>query len=66
VDEYSIDFVIRQAVAGGADGFGITAYLGAKGAVQKEAETALAALMAGFADALPRRSPSETPSEKLQ
>jgi len=64
--EHSIDLVIRQAVVGGAEGFGITAYLGAKGAVNKEAETALAALMAGFADALPRRGPPETPGKKLQ
>jgi hypothetical protein len=64
--EHSIDLVIRQAIAGGAEGFGITAYLSAKGAVQKEAETALAAVMAGFADALPRRKPPEMPGEKLQ
>jgi len=64
--EHSIDLVIRQAVAGGAEGFGITVYLGAKGAAKKKAETALAVLMAGFADALPRRSPPESPGEKLQ
>ena len=66
VGEYSIDLVIRQAVAGGAEGFGITVYVGTKGAAKKDAEMALAALMAGFADALPRRSPPETPGKKLQ
>ena len=64
--EHSIDLVIRQAIAGEAEGFGITAYLGVKAAGQKEAETALALVMAGFADALPRRSPPEIPREKLQ
>ena len=61
-----IDLVIRQANASGAAGFGITAYLSAKGAAQGEAKTALAAVMAGFADALPRRKPPETTGSKLQ
>jgi hypothetical protein len=45
--ECSLDLVIRQAVAGQAEGFGITAYLSA------DAATVLAAAMAAFADALP-------------
>jgi hypothetical protein len=64
--EYSIELVIRQAVAGETEGFGITAYLGAKGAVQKEVETTLEALMAGLADSLPIRRPPERPGETLQ
>jgi hypothetical protein len=61
-----IDLVIRQAIAGAVDGFGITAYLSAKGAVREKAETAMAALMAVFADALPRRKPPVKASSKLQ
>jgi hypothetical protein len=64
--ECGIDLVIRQAIAGGVDGFGITAYLSAKGAVQEDAETALAAMMAGFPDALPGHKPPTTAGEKLQ
>jgi hypothetical protein len=44
--ECTLDLVIRQAVAGQAEGFGITAYLSA------DAATALASAMAAFADAL--------------
>ena len=61
-----IDLVIRQAIAGGLDGFGITAYLSVKDIFQEDAETAMAALMAGFADALPKRKPPVTASSKLQ
>jgi hypothetical protein len=57
--ECSLDLVIRQAVAGQADGFGITAYLSAKA-------TALAAAMAAFADALPSTLPPAPPTSKLQ
>ena len=64
--EYSIDLVIRLAIAGGTEGFGITTYLSAKGAVRKDAETALAWVMAGFADALPNRIPPEITGSKLQ
>jgi hypothetical protein len=59
-----IDLVIRQAIAGEVDGFGVTAYLSVKDALQKDAT--MAALMAGFADALPRRKPPVTASSKLQ
>ena len=55
--EYSIDLVIRQAIAGEADGFGITAYLSATAGCGADAEAALAAIMAGFADALPAAMP---------
>lgn len=64
--ECSIDLVIRQAIAGGADGYGITVYLSAKGTVQEETETALAAVMAGFADALSRHKPPATAGSKIQ
>jgi hypothetical protein len=61
-----IDLVIRQAHASGAEGFGITAYLSTKGAAREESRTAMAVLMAGFANALPRRKPPETTGSKLQ
>jgi hypothetical protein len=71
--EYTIDLVIRQAIAGQIEGFGITAYLGARATTLAEAAagrittaSALAFVMAGFADALPpARSPAITGS-KLQ
>jgi hypothetical protein len=46
-----IDLVIRQAIAGGAEGFGITAYLSTT-AGGGSAAAAMAAMMAGFLDAL--------------
>jgi hypothetical protein len=62
----SIDLIIRQAVAGEADGFGITAYLSAKAACRADAEVALAAVMAAFADALPCTLAPATAGSKLQ
>jgi hypothetical protein len=50
--ECNIALVIRQAIVGQAEGFGITAYLSAKGDSSVEAAAALAAAMAAFADAL--------------
>ena len=50
--ECNIALVIRQAIAGQAEGFGITAYLSAKAECSKKAAVALAATMAAFADAL--------------
>jgi hypothetical protein len=64
--DVSIDLVIRQAVAGGADGFGITAYLSAKAADRQGAEMALASVMAGFADALPSRKPPAMADSQIQ
>lgn len=55
--EYSIDFVVRQAIAGEVDGFGITAYLSARASCRADAEAALGAIMAAFADALPPAMP---------
>jgi hypothetical protein len=58
----SIDLVIRQAVAGDAEGFGVTAYLSARAACRSDAEAALTSVMAIFADALP----PAMPNSKLQ
>ena len=50
--ECNIELVMRQAVAGQAEGFGITVYLSAKAKCSREAAAALAAAMAAFADAV--------------
>jgi len=62
----SVELVVRQAVAGDAEGFGVTAYLSAKGTTGVEAAKALGAVMAGFADALPLLGPPEKTGSKLQ
>jgi hypothetical protein len=60
----AIVLVIRQAVAGHADGFGITAYLSAKGTNRANSALAMAATMAAFADALPPVLPPATAVSK--
>jgi hypothetical protein len=50
--ECNVALVIRQAIAGQTEGFGITAYLSAKAGCSTEAAAALAATMAAFVDAL--------------
>jgi hypothetical protein len=69
----SIALVIRLAIAGPAEGFGITAYLSAKAASQPDAAAAqtsaahaLAAVMLAFVDALPPPAPPATTNSKLQ
>jgi len=65
-DDCTADLVIRQAIAGGVTGFGITAYLSASGLDKPQAATLLATAIAGFSDALPRVSPPAKPGSKLQ
>ncbi len=62
----SIALVIRQAIAGSAEGFGITAYLSAKGTNQADAAANLASVMTAFSGALPSATPPATPLSKLQ
>jgi hypothetical protein len=69
----SVALVIRQAIAGPADGFGITAYLAAHAASQSHpaapqpaTDHALALLMLAFADALPPCAPPAAAHSKLQ
>jgi len=62
----SVELVVRQAVAGEAEGFGVTAYLSVKSKTGAEAAKMLGAVMAGFADALPPVGPPEKPGSKLQ
>lgn len=61
-----VDLVIRQAVAGYAEGFGVTAYLSAEGTDQAAAAAALTAMLVAFADAIPGRAAPETLASKLQ
>lgn len=56
----SVELVIRQAVAGEKEGFGVTAYLSAKSA------EALAGTMADFADAVMAWEPPALAGSKLQ
>jgi len=65
-EECSIVLVVRQAIAGEADGFGITAYLSARAASQSAAAAALASTMAAFAGALPAAASPGTAASKLQ
>ena len=61
-----VDLVIRQAVAGEAEGFGITAYLSAKATKSIGTAAALAAAMAVLSDALPPAVPPRMAGSKLQ
>jgi hypothetical protein len=58
--ETAVALVVRAAVAGKAEGFGITVYLSAGNTGQADATGALSAAMDVFADALPSvRSPAQ-------
>jgi hypothetical protein len=61
-----VDLVIRQAVAGEAEGFGVTAYLSALGGDKSAAAAALAAALAAFANTIPALAVPATPASKLQ
>ncbi len=61
-----VELVVRQAVAGEVEGFGVTAYLSANGKTGAEAAKLLGTVMAGFGDALPPLGLPEKPGSKLQ
>jgi hypothetical protein len=61
-----VEFVVRQAVAGETEGFGVTAYLAASGRDRSDAAQALATFMTAFADAIPAAVPPATAVSKLQ
>jgi hypothetical protein len=61
-----VDLVVRQAIAGEAEGFGITAYLGAGGPERAAAEEMLAAAMAAFGATIPGIETPAAPASKLQ
>lgn len=48
-----VDLVIRLALAGETEGFGVTAYLSAAGRDRAAANATLATLLTGFADTIP-------------
>ncbi len=61
-----VDLVIRQAIAGHAEGFGVTAYLSAEGRDPDAAAAALADTLVAFAGAIPGHAAAENPTSKLQ
>ena len=61
-----VDLVARQAIAGEAEGFGVTAYLSATGRDRSGAAETLAAALVAFAGAIPRVATPETATSKLQ
>ena len=61
-----LDLVVRQALAGAADGFGVTATLSARGQDRSGAAETLAAALVAFAGAIPPTTAPETAVSKLQ
>ena len=61
-----VDLIVRQAIAGEAEGFGITAYVGSTGRDRSGAAEALSAALADFAGAIPTWSGPATAATKLQ
>jgi len=55
--ENRVDLIVREAIAGEAEEFGITAYIGATGQDKTAATEALAIALADFADAIPTDAP---------
>jgi len=64
--ESRVDLIVRQALAGQAEGFGVTAYLSAAGGDRAMASEALAAALVAFANAIPPAALPETGASKLQ
>jgi hypothetical protein len=64
--ECRVELVVRQAIAGQAEGFGFTAYLSAAGQNRSSAAEALGAALAAFAGAIPASQPPATAPSKLQ
>jgi hypothetical protein len=60
------DLVVRQAIAGEAEGFGVTAYLSATGRDRSGAVKALAAALVAFAGAIPPAAAAGKAASKLQ
>jgi hypothetical protein len=62
----AVELVIRSAVAGAREGFGVTAYLSAETAGQSEATQALTAAFAAFAAAAINLPAPESPASKIR
>lgn len=63
LDLCRVELVVRQAIAGAAEGFGITAYAAACGVDDAQAEAKLASLLKVLADAILAPDPAKTPPE---
>ncbi|MDR3726322.1 MAG: hypothetical protein P4K86_04685 [Terracidiphilus sp.] len=61
-----VDLIVRQAIAGEDEGFGVTAYLSGTGKDQSAAAEALSAALAAFADSIPASIAPATAATKLQ
>jgi hypothetical protein len=64
--ECGIELIVRQAVAGPAEGYGVTAYLRAAGPDRSAAAASLAAALVAFADAIPLAAAPENAAPKIQ
>jgi hypothetical protein len=62
----SVELVVRQAVAGLAEGFGVTAYVSAEGHDRSGAAETLSLALVAFADAIPGIEHTERGASKLQ
>jgi hypothetical protein len=61
-----VELIVRQAVAGDANGFGVTAYLSGMGQDLSAASQALAAALDAFVESIPQGMPPVTAASKLQ
>jgi len=62
----SANLIVRQAIAGEAEGFGITAYLSAESGDHTASAEALAATFSAFTNAIPPAAAPEKRTAKLQ
>jgi hypothetical protein len=61
-----VDLIVRQAIAGEAEGFGVTAYFSGTGKDRSTAAEALSAALAAFAGSIPPSVAPATAAAKLQ
>jgi len=61
-----VDLIVRQAFAGEAEGFGVTAYISGTGMDRSASAQALKAALVAFAGSIPPLAAPVTPSAKLQ
>ena len=64
--ECRVDLIVRQAIVGETEGFGVTAYLSATGRDRSGAAETLAAALVAFAGAIPPIATPEAAASKLQ
>ena len=62
----SLELIVRQALAGAVEGFGVTAYLSGTGRDRTAAAEALSAALVAFAGAIPPLAAPATAAAKLQ